>query len=106
MAPIVSGYARFSVTPPVTWRRDAPGMTTLDTGLHHGRICTTCRFWQADPDTPANELGECRINAPRFHPLPGDPAEPDTQAGLPRRPWPITECDDWCAHWSRLRSSM
>jgi len=70
------------------------------------RTCATCRFWQADPDTPANELGECRINPPQFDPLPGDPDEPDTQAGLPRRPWPTTADDDWCACWRHHRSSM
>ena len=68
--------------------------------LKCNRTCATCRFWQPDPDTPANELGECRINPPQHHPLPGDPHEQDTQAGLPRRPWPTTADDDWCARWN------
>jgi hypothetical protein len=81
----------------------APSMPILDERppvpgtAHH--TCSTCRFWQPDPDTLANELGECRINPPQHHPLPGDPDEPDTRAGLPRRPWPLTADDDWCGQW-------
>ena len=51
-------------------------------------------------------LGECRIAPPGFNPLPGDPESPDTQAGLPRRPWPMTESADWCAMWRRIRGSI
>jgi len=71
-----------------------------------GRTCVTCRFWQPDPDTPANELGECRINPPQHHPLPGDPHEPDTQADLPRQPWPVTADDHWCRCWKRGRKFL
>jgi hypothetical protein len=54
-------------------------------------------FWQPNEDFEDNVLGECRLRAPAFNPLPLDPAEPDTLAGLPRRPWPLTEFWDWCA---------
>ena len=63
--------------------------------------CETCRFWQPDDEQDEVVLGECRIQAPEFNPLPADPTDPDTVAGLPRRPWPMTESRDWCAQWRR-----
>jgi hypothetical protein len=62
-------------------------------------MCEACRFWQPEEDQEETVLGECRIHAPEFNPLPGRPDDPDTQAGLPRRPWPMTESRDWCASW-------
>jgi hypothetical protein len=62
-------------------------------------MCEACRFWQPEEDQEETVLGECRIHAPEFNPLPGRPDDPDTQAGLPRRPWPLTESRDWCASW-------
>ena len=66
-------------------------------------VCRTCRYWQPEEDQEDLVLGECRIHAPEFNPVPGDPEDPDTQAGLPRRPWPLTEERDWCASWRRER---
>jgi hypothetical protein len=65
--------------------------------------CRTCRFWRAEQDQREIVLGECRILPPRINPLPGDPEDPDTVAGLPRRPWPMTEDTDWCRPWRRAR---
>ena len=62
-------------------------------------LCETCRFWQPDDYPEDTVLGECRVHAPEFNPLPGDPQDADTLAGLPRRPWPMTESRDWCSQW-------
>lgn len=70
------------------------------------RRCSVCRYWQCDGDQEDPVLGECRIGPPGFNPLPGDPESPDTQAGLPQRPWPMTESADWCAMWRRIRGSI
>jgi hypothetical protein len=63
--------------------------------------CETCRYWQPDDDQEERVLGECRIRAPEFNPLRGEADDPDTAAGLPRRPWPMTESRDWCGRWKR-----
>lgn len=71
-------------------------------GMLRSRVatqCETCQFWQPDEEQEDEVLGECRIHAPEFNPLPPDPEDVDGQAGLPRRPWPITESRDWCAAW-------
>jgi hypothetical protein len=75
-------------------------------GRHLPTSCSACRFWQADEPLEEPVLGECRVHAPEFNPLPGDPADPDTQASLPRRPWPMTESIDWCAAWRRARGRI
>jgi len=69
--------------------------------LREERPCSTCCFWPVDDEPGGPVLGECRLNPPTFNPLPGDPEEADTLAGLPRRPWPITESRDWCAAWRK-----
>ena len=61
--------------------------------------CETCRFWEPDQHVDDTVLGECLIHAPEFNPLPGDPDDAETQAGLPCRPWPLTESRDWCVEW-------
>jgi hypothetical protein len=61
--------------------------------------CGTCRFWQADEDDDGVVVGECRIHSPEFSTLSSVPPEPDAQAALLRRPWPMTESRDWCAEW-------
>ncbi len=61
--------------------------------------CETCRFWQPDDYPEDTVLGECRIAAPEFNPLPVEAEDERLLAGLPRRPWPLTESRDWCARW-------
>ena len=34
--------------------------------------CETCRFWQPDDEQDEVVLGECRIQAPEFNPVPAD----------------------------------
>ena len=63
--------------------------------------CETCRFWHPEDDQEVPVLGECRSHAPGFNPLAGEADDPDTIAGLPRRPWPMTESREWCGTWKR-----
>jgi len=69
----------------------------------HHRNCERCRHWQVDDEQADPVLGECRLEAPRSNPVPPDPADPDAQVGLPRRPWPTTESRDWCGAWQGHR---
>jgi hypothetical protein len=62
------------------------------------KTCSNCRYWCSD-EPAQSVLGECRRHPPTINPLPGDLGDPDTKAGLPRRPWPVTEARDWCAEW-------
>ena len=65
------------------------------------KACASCRYWVPDEGQEDIVLGECRIAPPQINPLRGDPDDPDTQAGLPRRPWPMTQDADWCSSWRR-----